>query len=72
MLTLKLDQGSRLNQGKARLGQGTAKDWSGDGRWTGTHAARQAKPGHGIAVATTVLGSGTRAAGGGRAGAGHG
>ena len=21
-------------------------DWSGDGRWTGTHAARQAEPGH--------------------------
>ena len=27
------------------------------------HAARQAEPGHGTAVATTVLGSGTRAAG---------
>ena len=63
MLTLKLDQGSRLNHGKARLGHGTAMDWSGDGRWTGTHAARQAEPGHGTAVATAVLGSGTRVAG---------
>ena len=62
MLTLRLDQGSRLNQGKARLGQGTAMDWSCDGRWTGTHAARQAEPGHGTAVATAVLGSGTRGA----------
>ena len=39
-------------------------DWSGNGRWTGTHAARQAEPGHGTAVATTWLGWGTRAAGG--------
>ena len=38
-------------------------DWSGDGRWTGTHAARQAEPGHGTAVATVVLGSGTSVAG---------
>ena len=51
MLTLGLDQGSRPNQGKARLGRGMAMDWSGDGRWTGTHAARQAEPGHGTAVA---------------------
>ena len=35
-------------------------DWSGDGRWTGTHAARQDEPGHGTAVAMAVLGSGTR------------
>ena len=62
MLTLRLDQGSRLNQGKARLGQGMAMDWSDDGRWTGTHAVRQAEPGHGTAVATAVLGSGTRSA----------
>ena len=38
-------------------------DWSGDGRWTGMNAARQAEPGHGTAVAKAVLGSGTRAAG---------
>ena len=38
-------------------------DWSGDGRWTGTHAARQAEPGHGTTVATAMLGSGTRVAG---------
>ena len=38
-------------------------DWSGDGRWTSTHAARQAEPRHGTVVATAVLGSGTRAAG---------
>ena len=47
-------------------------DWSGNGRWTGTHVARQAEPRHGAAVATAVLGSGTHAAGGGRAGAGRG
>ena len=41
-------------------------DCSGDGRWTGTHAARKAKPGHGTTVATAVLGSGTHAAGGDR------
>ena len=34
--------------------------------------ARQADPGHGTAVETAVLGSGTRSAGGGRAGAGRG
>ena len=45
-------------------------DWSGDGKWTSTHAARQAESGHGTAVATAVLGSGMRAAGDGRAGAG--
>ena len=37
-------------------------DWSGDGRWTGTHAARQAEPGHGTVVLTAVQGSGTCAA----------
>ena len=63
MLTLRLDQGSRLNQGKARLGQGTTMDWSGDGRWMGMHTARQAEPGHGTAVVTAVLGSGTRPVG---------
>ena len=44
-------------------------DWSGNGRWTGTHVARQVEPGHETAVATAALGWGTRAAGGGRAGA---
>ena len=69
MLTLRLDQGSRLNQGKARLGQGTTNDWSGNGRWTDTHVARQAEPGHGTAMETAVLGSGTLATGGSSAGA---
>ena len=35
MLSLRLDQGSVLNQGKTRLGQGMTMDWSGNGRWTG-------------------------------------
>ena len=39
-------------------------DWSGYGRWTGTHEARQAEPGHGTVVAMAMLGSGTRAWGG--------
>ena len=47
-------------------------DWSGYGRWTGTHAARQAEPGHGTAVETAVLGSGTHTAGLGRVGPGCG
>ena len=55
MLSLRLDQGSELNQGKTRLGQGTARP--GHGQWlaVGTAAlgqavdghARQADPGHG-------------------------
>ena len=32
---------ARLNQGKARLGQGMTMDWSGDGRWHG-HARGRA------------------------------
>ena len=47
MLSLRLDQGARLNQGKARLSQGTGSDWLVD-----TAALRQAVdgsggPGHG-------------------------
>ena len=39
---------------------------------TGTHVAGQAEPGHRAVVETAVLGSGTRAVGGGRASAGRG
>ena len=40
MLSLSLDQGTRLNQGKARLSQGT-----GSGRLVDTAALRQAVDG---------------------------
>ena len=38
-------------------------DWSGDGRWTDTHTARQVELGHGTVVEKAVRGSGTRTVG---------
>ena len=39
-------------------------NWSGNGRWTGTHAARQAEPGHGTTVAMAGLVQGAARSGG--------
>ena len=38
------------DQGKGTLCQWMTMDWSGVGRWTGTHTERQAELGHGTVV----------------------